>query len=99
MVRRPETYFRISAILWTSLDWPDADRLSRQENLTAGDLRDAFLAANPGWRREQIGVHVNRRNWLEEVRLCYGPRFRAARCDRRRFGVPDTASLSIWRGL
>ncbi|MFC3213472.1 ribonuclease T2 family protein [Novosphingobium panipatense] len=30
MVASPQKYFRISAILWRSIRWPDADRLSRK---------------------------------------------------------------------
>lgn len=99
MTRRPETYFKVSGILWRSIAWPDPDRLSRKDGLTAGDLREAFLIANPGWTREQVGIHASRTGWLREVRLCYGRDFLPRACDRRRLGVPDSASLKIWRGL
>ncbi|GMM91901.1 ribonuclease T [Qipengyuania sp. MTN3-11] len=95
----PATYFRVSNILYRSLRFPDFDRLSRKPELTAGDIREWFLAANRGWRRDAIGVKTNARGWLEELRLCYGKRFRPEPCDRRRFGVPDDAALKIWRGL
>jgi Ribonuclease I len=99
MTGRAETYFNVSAILWRSIRWPDADRLSRNKNLTVGDLRSEFLAANPDWRRDQVGVDLSRSGWLREVRLCYGKDFRPAACDSRRFGPADSASLKIWRGL
>ncbi len=99
MSKTPEVYFRTSSILWRSLRWPDADRLSRQEGLTAGDFRNAFLAANPDWKREQVGILLNRRGWLKELRLCYGRDFMPADCDRRSFGPRDSAELKIWRGL
>ena len=99
MARTPEAYYRASAALWRSLRWPDADRLSRQEGLTAGDLRRAFVARNPHWRAEQIGVLVNERGWLREIHLCYGRDFMPAACDRRALGPPDSAPLKIWRGL
>lgn len=99
MAKRPEAYFRVSAILWQSLRWPDADRLSRQQGLTAGDFRRAFVAANPDWRANQIGIVTSRSGWLREVRLCYGRDFMPAACDRRDLGPRDGASLKIWRGL
>lgn len=99
MTKTPEAYFKTSAILWHSLRWPDADRLSRQGSLTVGDLRSAFVIANPDWRREMIGVVLSRNGWLREVRLCYGRDFMPAACPRERLGPRDSAPLKIWRGL
>ena len=99
MSKTPEAYYRAAAILWRSLRLPDADRLSRQEGLTAGHFRLAFVAANPDWRAGQVGIVLNRRGWLKELRLCYGRNFMPADCDRRSFGPPDSAALKIWRGL
>lgn len=99
MTRRPDTYYRVSNILFDSLRWPDFDRLSRKPDLTAGDVRDWFVAANRGWRPDAVGVKLNERGWLEELRLCYDRRFMPARCDRGRFGSADGAAVKIWRGL
>lgn len=99
MARRPETYFKVTRILWNSLRWPDYDRISRKDGLTAGDIRKAFVDANPGWREDAVGVHLNARGWLEEFRLCYSKRFRPTRCDVQRFGARDGAKAKIWRGL
>lgn len=99
MTRRPETYFKVTRILWNSLRWPDYDRISRQEDLTVGDIRKAFVDANPGWRAEAVGVHLDRRGWLEEIRLCYSKRFKPTRCDAKRLGARDRARAKIWRGL
>ena len=99
MARTPDAYFRVSAILWQSLRLPDADRLSRQQGLTVRDLRDAFVIANPDWRADQIGAVINRRGWLQELRLCYSARYMPARCPRGTYGAPDSAPLKIWRGL
>lgn len=99
MARSPDTYFRVSERLWSSIQWPDADRLSRKEGLTAGDLRRAFVVANPSWKTEQVGILVSRTGWLREVRLCYSRRFLPIRCPRPQAGAPDSAPLKIWRGL
>ena len=99
MTRRPETYFGVTRILWESLRIPDYDRISREEDLTAGRIRQAFADANPGINANAVGIRLNARGWLEEIRLCYNARFRPTRCDDRRFGARDTAQAKIWRGL
>lgn len=99
MVARPETYFKVTRILWDSLRFPDMDWLSRQEGLSAGLIRQRFALANPGWPENAVGVHLNERGWLEELRLCYGKDFRPAKCDARRYGVKDSAPVKVWRGL
>lgn len=99
MSKTPDAYFNASAILWRSLDWPDVDRLSRKNGLTAGDLREAFVAANPAWRQDQVGLLVSRSGWLREIQVCYGRDFLPARCDRRTYGPANRTALKIWRGL
>lgn len=99
MVSRPETYFRVTRILWNSLRWPDFDRLSRQRGLTAGQIRQTFADANPGWEPRNVGLKFNERGWLQEMRLCYGKDFMPARCDSARRGPRDSAPAKIWRGL
>jgi ribonuclease T2 len=99
MAKRPEAYFKIATILWRSIRWPDADRLSRQDGLTVGDLRSAFVARNPDWPREAIGVDTSRTGWLRELRLCYGLDYLPKACPRYAYGPRDSAALRIWRGL
>jgi len=99
MTTRPETYLKITRILWESLEMPDFDRLSRDNALTAGMVRAEFIRANPGFRRNAVGLKLNERGWLEELRLCYGKDFRPVACDRRRLGPTDGAAVKIWRGL
>jgi ribonuclease T2 len=99
MVRRPASYLKVIGILRGGLRLPDYDRISREEGLTAGRIRSAFADANPGWREEAIGVVLNERGWLEEIRLCYGKTFRPARCPPSRWGAKDAAPARIWRGL
>lgn len=99
MTQDPAKYLKVSGILWRSLRWPDADRLSRRKDLTVGDLRSEFLLANPSFRREQVGIATSRTGWLREVRICYDRRFRPTRCERREFGAADATPLKIWRGI
>ncbi len=90
---------RSPAILFDSLRLPDLDRLSKEPGLTAGLIRKRFAAANPGWRVAAVGVKLNARGWLEELRLCYGRDFMPESCDQRRRGAADGAAAKIWRGL
>ena len=99
MVRTPDRYFKVTRILWDGLRPPDLDRLSKEPGLTAGMLRDKWSYANPGWPRAAVGVKLNERGWLQELRLCYGKDFMPISCDRRRLGAADDAPMKIWRGL
>lgn len=99
MTRHPATYFKVTRILWNALRWPDYDRISREDDLTAGTIRTRFVDANPGWTREAVGVKLNARGWLQELRLCYDKRFMPKACNRARFGARDAAKAKIWRGL
>ena len=99
MTATPAAYFRTASILWRSIAWPDADRLSRRKGLTVGDLRREFVLANPDWRAEHVGVVLARGGWLQELRLCYRRDFRPAACPRGQSGASDGEPLKIWRGL
>ena len=99
MTKKPETYFAITRVLWESLRIPEYDRISREKNLTAGRIREAFANANPGIDKSAVGVKLNQRGWLQELRICYSNRFRPTRCDNRRYGARDGVKAKIWRGL
>lgn len=99
MVRRPETYLKVTRILYNGLRWPDFVRISREDDLTVDTIRQRFADANPGWFPQAVGVVLDERGWLEELRLCYDKRFMPAACDRRRVGPTDKAVAKIWRGL
>lgn len=99
MVKRPASYLKVVQILRSGLRLPDYDRVSREDNLTAGRIRAALADANPGWREDAIGVKLNARGWLEEIRLCYSRTFRPVRCRPSRRGASDDAPAKIWRGL
>lgn len=99
MAREPAGYYKVSAILWRSLSLPDADQLSGQPGLTTGDLRRAFVAANPAFPMSAVGVLASNGGWLRELHLCYGKDFLPRACDRRGYGPKDDVPLKIWRGL
>lgn len=99
MTRKPATYLKVTRILYNGLRWPDFVRISREDGLTAGTIRTRFADANPGWSEQAIGIHLDRKGWLEEIRLCYDRRFMPKPCDRTRYGARDGAKARIWRGL
>ncbi|QTD57740.1 ribonuclease T [Parasphingorhabdus cellanae] len=97
MTQRPETYFRISKIMFDAVEFPNMDRLSRKP-LTVEGLRSAFVAANEGLGADMIRLKVNRRGWLEEVRLCLGKSFRPQRCPGNMRALKGDKPVKIWRG-
>jgi ribonuclease T2 len=99
MVPDPGAYLRITRVLYEGVRLPDYDRIAREDGLTAGRIRAAFADANPGWPESAVGVRLNERGWLEEIRLCYSRRFRPAPCTASRRGAKDSAPAKIWRGL
>lgn len=99
MAQTPSAYFSTASILWRGITWPDADRLSRRKNLTAGDLRDAFVLTNPDWPRSAVGIDLSGKGWLQGVQLCYDKSFHPSACPARQFGARDAAPMKIWRGL
>ncbi len=72
---------------------------AKQDPLTAGDIRAALADANPGLEMAHIGLVINQRGWLQEMRLCYGRNFMPATCSRARYGPADDRPVRIWRGL
>ena len=99
MASNPETYFKITRILWNSLRWPDFDLISRKKDLTAGDVRQTFAEANPYWDVSHIALVIDKKGWLEEMRLCYGTNFMPTACKASRYGPADSTPVKIWRGL
>lgn len=97
MTRRPETYFRVSRILFDAVRFPDMDWLSRKP-LTAAQFRNAFAAANDGLQPDMLRLKVNERGWLQEVKLCLGQSFRPKRCPAYMRAVKDDMPVKIWRG-
>lgn len=99
MASTPAAYFRTASRMWNALRLPDGDRLSRQPGLTAGDLRRAFAARNPGYPVSAIGIRASNGGWLREIHLCHDRRFRPAPCGAGKFGPKNDVPLKIWRGL
>ncbi|MCE3289512.1 MAG: ribonuclease [Caulobacter sp.] len=86
----PEAYFDQSRKLWEALKKPVL-----ADTLTAGALRDAFAAANPGLPREAVAIATSQDNRLREVRLCHDLAFRPAACAPKALGARDDVLLTI----
>jgi len=99
MATTPEAYWGIARHIWARFQWPDAMRLSLRPDLTVGALREAVVLANPGLKREAVGVVMSRSGWLRELRICHNRQYRTVACRRDAFGPPDSAALKIWRGI
>ena len=99
MAKTPAAYFKTAQAMWQAVRLPDADRLSRQAGLTAGDLRRAFVALNPRIPVAAVGIRVGNGGWLREVQLCYDRKFLPMRCEANKFGPKNDVPLNIWRGL
>ncbi len=97
MAKRPETYFRVSRIMFDAVQYPNMDRLSRKP-LTAGQLRNAFAAVNDGLEPSHIRLKINQRGWLQEVRLCLAKNFRPTRCPSNMRMARPESQIKIWRG-
>lgn len=95
--KTPEAYFGAAQTLWQGLRMPAMGRLAR--GATAGDLRDAFVAANPGLDRRSLGVKTGSGGWLREVDLCYSAALKPVPCVGRAFGAGNAASIRISDGF
>ncbi len=95
MADDPESYFRTSAILYNALRMPDMSAFAARRDVTVGEVRRAFAAANPLHPAASIAVETNRAGYLDEVRLCLDRRFRAMTCPVVSRGAADGSRLRI----
>lgn len=88
--RTPEAYFQQAATLWERVKSPA--RLA--PTMTAGALRDAFVAANPWMKRDGIYIKTVEGGRLMDVRVCYDLAYRPMAC-KGSLGAGDDAVLTI----
>lgn len=94
MSPNPAAYFRAAEILFHAVRFPDMKAMTTR-TLTAGSVRRAFAAVNPGVKEAMIAVSVDRDGWLSEVRLCLGARMRPQPCKSFQRGVADLKALKV----
>ena len=89
----PRSYFAEARALRAALVVPDLAPPPGGA-MTAGALRGAFVARNPGMRRNELEVDVNGAGRLQEVLVCYDLAFRLAACHGAG-GAPDGATIYV----
>ena len=85
----PEAYFEQAAALWNDVRTPSFTA----PTLTAGEVRDAFVAANPWMKREGIYIKSVEDDRLMDVRLCYDLQYKPMACKGQ--GAGDDVVLNI----
>lgn len=89
----PKAYFAQAAKLFDRLGLPKIETIAPAD-FTAGAVRAAFIARNPGLRREQVFVQTARDGALSEVRICYDVTYRLAACPGGN-GAPDAVRMNL----
>lgn len=84
----PEAYFAQAADLWDDLTMP-----TLAPTMTAGQIRAAFVAANPAFPRDGIYLKTAEGSRLEDLRVCYDLQYRPIACRSR--GAPDDTVIQI----
>ena len=96
----PEAYFEQAARMWNGLNKPDLEAIPA-ERLTAGAIRDAFVAANPGLPRDGVFIATTD-GWFREARLCYSKAYQPMACPRGlgapRAGLRAGVKEEAWGG-
>lgn len=98
MTRDPATYFDKGRALFQAMQFPDMARLSRQEGLDAGMVRQAMVTANPRLKRDMIRLLLGRDGWLREIHVCHGRTLKPARCPQGT-APADSVPVRIWRSF
>jgi ribonuclease T2 len=94
MSPHPAAYFRSADILFRAVRFPDMKALAAKPQ-SAGSIRRAFASANPGVSEPMIAVSIDQQGWLDEVRLCLGPRMRPQRCKPFQTGANDRKPVRL----
>jgi len=94
MSPNPAAYFRSAEILFRAVRFPDMAALAARPQ-TAGSIRRAFSKVNPGVSESMIAVAIDKQGWLNEVRLCLGPRMRPQRCKLFQAGARDNRAVQV----
>ncbi|MET0375706.1 MAG: ribonuclease T [Rhizorhabdus sp.] len=94
MSKAPADYFARSGQLFAGLKFPDMDKL-RGGTMTAQAFQEAFAAANPGMRADQMRLNVGKQGWMEEVWICLDKSFRPTTCPAHQGGAAPESSVRI----
>lgn len=98
MTRDPAAYLDKGRALFQAMQFPDMARLSRQEGLNAGLVRQALVIANPRLRPAMIKLLISNNGWLREVHVCHSRALKPVRCAEGN-GPADSVPVKIWRSF
>lgn len=87
------SYFSHERRVAAAITLPELDRVPV---VTAGAVRDAFVAANPALPRASLFVATDRNQWLTEVRVCLTLDDRPTACEAGDVGAPDAVPVRVW---
>jgi ribonuclease T2 len=89
----PAAYFAKARALRASLNAP---RLAPgpSEEMTAGQVRAAFVARNSNLRRSELYIHVGPDHRFQEIHVCYDLHFAPAPCVGG-VGAPDAETVRV----
>ncbi|HOX70184.1 MAG TPA: ribonuclease T2 [Dokdonella sp.] len=92
----PEPYFSLADRAYATIRVPpQLTPASKPGSMTAEDVRQAFVDANPGLTRDMLGVSCHGRD-LGEVRICVDNDMQPRRCGRGvRMSCPNNTALRI----
>ncbi|MFW2829629.1 ribonuclease T2 [Sphingomonas sp. ID0503] len=82
-------YFGQATTLWQRLRRPEF-----REDMTAGAIRDRFVALNPALPRKGVHIRVASGNRLDEIFICYDLKFRPRGCPMGP-GTPDGVRIRV----
>jgi ribonuclease T2 len=85
------SYFQQSSALYDRVAFPKIEAIP---DLTAGAVRQAFIARNPWLSADKIYLQVDKAQRLTEIRLCYDLKFQPMRC-MGGTGAPDEIPIRL----
>jgi ribonuclease T2 len=90
----PAAYFGDAERVAARISMPDVSKLP-PDGLTAGQIRDAVVTANPQLPRQSLFVATNNKQWLTEVRVCLALDLTPQPCEAGDIGAPDRVPLRV----
>ena len=90
----PKAFFKTERRLNERYRMPDASKLPAA-GLTAGAIRTAVIAMNPGVPRDALFVGTDKKQRLTEVWMCLDLAYHAVQCDGGRIGAPDSVPVQV----
>lgn len=90
----PKAYFKTERRLHAQYRMPDADKLP-PAGLTAGAIRTAVIALNPGVPRDALFIGTDKKQRLTEVWMCLDLAYKPIPCDAGGTGAPDRVPVQV----